>query len=153
MTPEHLAWVRDYLREINQTPILENFLDLQVVEVAEGKAVYRTKIAEKHSNIYGFVHGGTLASIVDVAMGVSCVTLGRRIVTIDMNTSYIKSVPTGSTLTVVGEVISNGNTIMRAVGEIFCEQQLIARSQASYFVIGDFTKDDHPQPAFSKTNK
>jgi acyl-CoA thioesterase len=64
-----------------------------------------------------------------------------------MNISYIKSAPEGSALTAIGEVISNGKTIMRAVGEIFDEQnQLLVRSQASYFITGDFTENDHPQP-------
>jgi acyl-CoA thioesterase len=104
------------------------------------------KTTEKHSNIYGTVHGGTLASFSDIAMGTSCLTLGRKVVTIDMNISYIKSAPAGSTLTAIGEVISNGNTIMRVAGEIFDEHhQLLVRSQASYFVTGDFGEDDYPQ--------
>lgn len=146
MTQEHLSWLHNYLKEIYQTPILENFLQLQVIELAEGKVLYSTKIINKHSNMYGFVHGGTLASICDVAMGVSCMTLGKRVVTIDMSISYINNAPTGCTLTAVGEVISNGKTIMRAVGEIFNKQQLLVRSQASYFVIGDFCENDYLNP-------
>jgi acyl-CoA thioesterase len=147
MTNKHLDWLREYCKEIYQTPILENFLDLQIIELAEGISILGMRTAEKHSNIYGTVHGGTLASIADVAMGSSCLTLGKRVVTIDMNISYIKSAPEGSALTAIGEVISNGKTIMRAVGEIFDEQnQLLVRSQASYFVTGDFTENDHPKP-------
>lgn len=146
MTQKHLSWLREYYKEIYKTPILENFLELQIVELAEGKSTFCTKTAEKHSNMYGTVHGGTLASISDIAMGTSCITLGKRVVTIDMNISYIKGAPAGSTLTAIGEVISNGKTIMRVVGEIYDEQgQLLVRSQASYFVTGDFGEDDYPQ--------
>ena len=54
--------------------------------------------------------------------------------------------PIGSTITAVGEVISNGKTIMRAVGKIFDEQQqLLVSSHASYFVTGEFCKNDYPQ--------
>jgi acyl-CoA thioesterase len=145
MSKEHLSWIQNYLKEIYQTPILENFLGLQIYELEEGKVKYNIKIIDKHSNIYGFVHGGTLASISDVAMGVSCVTLGKRVVTIDMSISYIKNVLTGSTLTAVGEVISNGKTIIRATGQIFDEQQqLLVSSQASYYVTGDFNENDYP---------
>ncbi len=146
MTKEHLLWVRNYLNEIYQTPILENFLEPEIVEVEKGKIKYRIKINDKHCNIYGYVHGGTFASISDVVMGVSCITLGKRVVTTDMSISYIKNVHVGSTLTAVGEVISNGKTIIRAVGEIYNEQQqLLVSSHASYFVIGDFCEDDYPQ--------
>lgn len=145
MTQEHILWIKDYLKEVYKTPILENFLELEIVELSEGKAVYKAKIIDRHCNIYGSVHGGALASIADVAMGVSCITMKKRVVTIDMSISYIKNAPAGSTLTAVGEVISNGKTIMRAVGEIYHEQQLLIRSQASYFVTGEFSESDFPQ--------
>jgi len=142
MAQDYLSWLLEYYNEIYKTPILENFLGLQIVELMEGKSTFRTKTIEKHSNMYGTVHGGTLASISDIVMVASCITLGKKVVTIDMNTSYIKSVPSGSILIATAEVISNGKTIMRAVGEIFDENnQLLARSQASYFVIGDFKED------------
>lgn len=142
MSKEHVNWVRNYLKEIYKTPILENFLGLEIDELEEGKVAYNIKIDDKHSNIYGFVHGGTLASISDVAMGISCVTFGKLVVTIDMSISYIKNAPTGSTLTAVGQVISNGKTIMRATGQIFDEnQQLLVSSQASYYVTGDFKEN------------
>lgn len=146
MSEDELLWVNNYFKEIYKMPILENFLNLQIVEVKEGKVKYCAKIIDKHCNLYGYVHGGTLASISDVVMGVSCVTLGKRVVTTDMGISYIKNVPKGSTITAVGEVISNGNTILRAEGKIFNEkQQLLVKSHASYFVVGDFSKDDYPQ--------
>lgn len=144
MSEDHISWVRDYLKEIYKTPILENFLGLQIGALEEGKVTYKVKIDDKHSNMYGFVHGGTLASISDVAMGISCITFGKRVVTIDMSISYIKNAPKGSTLTAVGEVISNGKTIMRATGQVYDEkQQLLVSSQASYYVTGDFNENIH----------
>lgn len=143
MTQEYLSWLYEYFNRTNQTAILENFLELQVDDLQEGRSIYKTKTSEKHSNMYGTVHGGTLASICDIAMGASCITLGKRVVTIDMNISYIRSAPKGITLTAIGEVISRGKTIMRAVGQIFDDQgQLLVRSQASYFVTGDFPEDN-----------
>lgn len=144
MTPEHLEWVRNYLTEMFQQTNLNNFLGLRIVEIAEGKIVLSMEVAEKHSNIYRYVHGGTLASLSDVVMGFPCYTLGKSIVTIDINISYIKSAPVGSILTAVGRIISNGNSIIRSVGEIYNREELLVSSQASYFVIGDFTKDNHP---------
>ncbi|MVX66673.1 hotdog fold thioesterase [Clostridium chromiireducens] len=146
MTKHHLLWLENYLKETYQTSILENFLNLQIDEISEGKVKYKTKIIDKHCNIYGYVHGGTLASIADVVMGVSCVTLGKRIVTTDLSISYIKNVREGNIITAVGEVISDGNNIMRAVCKIFDEsQELLVQAQASYFVIGSFDNIDYPK--------
>lgn len=151
MTEEHFSWLHKYYEELYKNPILENFLGLKAVEISEGKSVFSMKTAEIHGNLYGTVHGGTLASVADIAMGSSCITLGKRVVTIDMSVSYIKSAPAGSTLTAIGRVISNGKTIMRATGEIYDDQdQLLVRSQASYFVTGDFGEDNHPEPAAEK---
>jgi len=135
---EKLLWLQNYLKETYDTPILENFLGLEVSALEEGKIVYTAKIVDRHCNMYGFIHGGTLASVSDIAMGVACITLGKRVVTIDMNISYIKNAPAGSIITAIGQVVGNGRTIMRATGEIYCEQQLLVRSQASYFVTGEF---------------
>lgn len=146
MGHEHFAWFANYLKEAYQTPILENFLGLKIVDVKKGYFIISAKITDMHSNLYGAVHGGILASITDVAMGGACISLKKRITTIDQNINYIKPAPVGSTLTAIGTLISNGNSIMRAAAEVFDEQQqLIVRSQGSYFIIGNFSKDDHPK--------
>lgn len=146
MSKEHLMWLQKYIKEVYQTPIMENFLNLKIVEIAEGKVTFSAKIVDRHCNMYGFVHGGTLASIADAVMGTSCTTFGKRIVTTDMSISYIKNVTSGSTLTAVGKVISNGRTMMRTTAQIYDEKkELLVSVQGSYFVIGDFHQDDYPQ--------
>jgi len=141
MTQEHLSFVQKYLEEKYRTTVFDNFFDFKIVELKEGKAVYNVKIDKKHTNIYGFVHGGVFDTICDVVMGVSCITLGKLIVTLDMNLSYIKNVPSGNLLTAVGEVISSGNTIMRASSEVYCDQQLLVKAQATYFITGEFSSN------------
>ena len=142
MPQEHLNWMQSYIEKLCETPILENFLGLQFVRLEEGRVTLTALIEQKHCNLYGFVHGGTLSSISDIAMGVACMSQGKRVVTIDMSVSYIKNAPSGSELTAIGTVISSGRTIMRAVGEIYCGEQLLVRSQASYYVTGDFSEND-----------
>ncbi|EMS73882.1 PaaI family thioesterase [Ruminiclostridium cellobioparum] len=142
----NLLWLENFLKETYNAPILENFLGLKIAELSEGKIILTAEIIDKHCNLYGFVHGGTLASVSDIAMGVACITHGKRVVTIDMNVSYIRNTPEGSTITAIGQVISSGRTIMRATGEIYNdERQLLVRSQASYFVTGDFNPQDFPK--------
>ena len=133
-----LAWLRDYFKKSSRTPVLENFLGLKLTALEEGLATCGMKIAAKHCNIYGTAHGGTLAAVADFAMGVACVSTGKRVVTIDMSVSYIKSAAAGGRLTAVGQVVSRGNKIMRAEAKIYEGDQLLARAQASYYITGDF---------------
>lgn len=143
MSQHYLEWLENYIKETYKTPILENFLGLEAVQINDGKIIYKTKIADEQCNMYGFIHGGTLASLSDIAMGMACITQGKRVVTIDMNISYIKNAPAGSTVTAVGSVISSGRTIMRSSGEIYDENnQLLVKSQASYFVTGEFKETE-----------
>lgn len=141
---KHLAWVKDYFRKSARTDVLENFLGLRITTLGKGRAGCEMKALERHGNIYGTVHGGTLAAVADFAMGVACVTAGKRVVTIDMGVSYIKGAPAGTRLRAEGEVISAGRRIMRAEGRIYAGRELLAKSQASYYVTGEFTAADHP---------
>ncbi len=141
-TEEYLLWLENYLEATYQKPILENFLNLLILGIEKGKITYSCTIKDYQTNFYGFTHGGVLASICDVAMGVSCISLGKQVVTIDMNISYIKNVPLGSNLIAKGKVISVGKSIMRATGEIYHDEELLVKSQASYFIKGDFHKNN-----------
>ncbi|NLW25348.1 MAG: PaaI family thioesterase [Clostridia bacterium] len=144
MTENELNRLKSYLTEIYSTNILEKFLDVKIVEISEGKAVYQMKIKPEHSNMFGIAHGGILASIADIIMGIPCFTLGKSVVTIDMNINFIKSVPLGTTITGIGQVTGNGNKIMRTIGKIFNEEnQLVAQSQGSYYVTGEFNLENY----------
>ena len=139
---EYLSWLKKYLEKAYQKPILENFLNLHMLDIEEGKANYKYTVKDMQTNFYGFAHGGVLASICDIVMGVSCITLDKQVVTIDMNISYIKNVPVENTLIAKGEVISAGKKIIRATGEIYHNEQLLVKAQASYFVKGNFYKNN-----------
>ncbi|HNW44710.1 MAG TPA: PaaI family thioesterase [Elusimicrobiales bacterium] len=141
---KHLAWIREYFRKSSRTDVLENFLGLRITKLAKGRCECAMKAVERHGNIYGTVHGGTLAAVADFAMGVACVTAGKRVVTIDMSVSYLKGAPARTRLRAEGEVICAGRRLMRAEGRIYGGGELLARSQASYYVTGEFTAADHP---------
>lgn len=137
---DYFLWLKKYLEESYQKPIFEKFLNLNILEIKKGKASYSITIQDMQTNFYSYTHGGVLASVCDIAMGVSCTSYGKQVVTLDMNISYIKNVPAGSTIIAKGKVISAGKTIMRATAEIYHNEQLLVKSQASYFVMGDFQK-------------
>jgi uncharacterized protein (TIGR00369 family) len=142
MNQEHLSWLQEHLKDIYQTPVLENFLGLHIEEINIGKVVLSMKILDNHRNMYGSLHGGVLSSISDIAMAISCITYGRRVVTCDLNVGYLRNVPFGGTLVASGQVIANGINLMRATCEILYKNQLLVNSHASYFVTGDYTIDD-----------
>lgn len=39
MSKQHLLWLQNYLEETYKTPILESFLNLQIIEISDGKFI------------------------------------------------------------------------------------------------------------------
>ncbi len=84
---------------------------------------YRNKAAEFRfsapawtSNMSGFVHGGIIATIIDIAM--SAVTLSYyenlRIPTIELSIKYLKSVPVEQELAVSVQIFEGGSRLVHA---------------------------------------
>ncbi len=139
--PEYINWLKESFIKTFERPILESFLDIKLIDLEEGKSTFSCYVDDLHTNLFGIAHGGVLASICDTAMGSACVTYGKKLVTLDMSISYIKSAPKGSIIIAKAEVISIGNTIVRAEAKVYNNNhELLALSQASYFIKGDFSE-------------
>lgn len=113
-------------------------MNMEVVEVEQGKLVMRVKISEKcHTNIYGYVHGGVFSGLADTACGVCCFTDGAQVITLDMNLSYIKNVKAGVVVYCRAEILQHGNKIMRTHCVITDEQgELLVDGALSFYIIG-----------------
>lgn len=95
--------------------------------------------ANTHVNFYGFAHGGALASIADTAMGSACLSIGKKVVTIEMNFNCIKPALAGQRVIATANIIHNGNKTVVAEAEIRDEEgALIVKARGTFFVIGTF---------------
>lgn len=108
----------DEVKERIKHRVLDNAfcqaMQMEVVEIECGKLVMRVKISDKcHTNIYGYVHGGVFSGLADTACGVCCFTDGVKVITLDMNLSYIKNVKAGAVVYCRAEILQHGNKIMR----------------------------------------
>ncbi|MDD3080562.1 MAG: hypothetical protein PHH37_15880 [Paludibacter sp.] len=52
-------------------------MDFRILDLRKGEISYEYILKDFQTNFYGSAHGGVLASVCDVAMGVSCITLGK----------------------------------------------------------------------------
>lgn len=143
MTQDYLSRLFEYYKKYNKTSIFEGFFNITIHEVEEGKSIHKIQTTENHANRQGYVHGGALSTICDMAMGTACMTVGKKVVTVDMTISYLKPTHIDRRLTAVGKVVSQGSTIVHTTGEIFDEEgQLLVRSQGTYYITGDFKIED-----------
>jgi len=128
--------------ESSRRPIFEHFLKPELTALSEGESTIKMNIGDEHLNAQRMIHGGVLAAVADLAMGVACITYDRQVVTTDMHTMYIGNVGVGSTIKAVANVIHNGKTLIRAICHIYDENgRLLVSAHGTYFVIGELHKD------------
>lgn len=68
---------------------------LEVVEVERGKVAFTVTAPESVANYHGAVHGGFLATLLEVAAGMVGTTLGVNNVALTSSVNFIKLAPLG----------------------------------------------------------
>lgn len=103
-------------------PAMGRLMDIRLVEVDKGRAVFVSTPADYHYNPMGVVHGGFAATILDSAMGCAVHTTldaGDTYTTLELKVNYVRAltVETGE-LRCTGTVLNAGRTIAVAEGRL-----------------------------------
>ncbi|WP_182187449.1 PaaI family thioesterase [Pectinatus frisingensis] len=117
--------------------------DLGVVidKIDYGRIDISLKVEHRHTNIYQITHGGVLMSLSDAAIGAACLSLNKRVVTLDFSINLLRAVPEGHTIKTQTEIIHNGKQTVVAECSIFDEtNKLCCKSRATMFVVGQLQK-------------
>ncbi|KAI8335009.1 HotDog domain-containing protein [Chlamydoabsidia padenii] len=98
--------------------------DLTLVEVAPGKLVWELVVHESHCNQLGNLHGGCVATLIDVCTSFATLVSDRKAhwknmgVSTDLAVSYMLGVPAGETIRIecqvqrVGKNLANLHSII-----------------------------------------
>lgn len=108
-------------KELPPAP-MASVLGYELIEAAEGRAVFAVTPAEFHYNPAGHVHGGFAATVLDSAMGCavySTVEVGWTYTTIEIKVNYLKpiTVATGP-LRGIGTLLHRGRRTAMAEGRL-----------------------------------
>jgi uncharacterized protein (TIGR00369 family) len=103
-------------------PPIGQLIGLQLVEIADGRAVFALAPAEYHYSPLGIVHGGVAATLLDTVMGCAIQTLlpvGASLTTLELHVNYVRplTIQTGE-VRAEGTVIYRGSQIATAEGKI-----------------------------------
>lgn len=110
---------------------------IKLEELECGSVVLSMKITEELTNPYGLSHGGALMTLLDTCIGISCLSVGKNVVTLNMTTNFIKGAPLGETVTATCQLIHKGKTTMVGESQLVDTQgRLLAKASATFFVIG-----------------
>lgn len=113
-------------------------MDINITVPEEGEVTLTMPVAnEIHTNVYGFVHGGTLFTLVDSVMGIAGLTTGHLVVTNDISIRFMTNAKKGNVLTAYGRIIHKGKDNIITEAEIRDKRQrLLVKAQGSYFMRG-----------------
>ncbi len=122
-------------------PGFAGLLGLRIVSGQRGEAVIECDVGPEHLNLGGSVHGGVIASLVDVAVAVACHSLdaerpGRATATTELNVTFLQPAGAGP-LTCRARIRRRGRSL--AVGEAEVTDpggRLLAVGRATYLVGG-----------------
>ena len=100
---------QELARRLKQSNVPRQF-GFELEEAEPGRAVLRMRVASKHKQVHGVVHGGILAALADTAGGLATymvVPRGTRLATVEMKINYLEPVHQG-TVTAEARVLRKG---------------------------------------------
>ena len=111
-----------------------DIVGLEVETAGGGDAVVRMTASDEHLNRHGTVHGGAIATLVDMAMGAAVANADDRDtapVTIEMKVTYLEPGQPGD-LVATAHVRKRGKTLTIVEAEVTQGDDLIALALATF---------------------
>jgi len=114
-------------------------LQMEFVEVTEGRVEFRCTLDESVYNPIGVVHGGVVCTLLDSVAGCAVHTTlprGTAYTSIELKVNYLRAVlATSGPLTAVGTVVKPGRRVAFAEGEVRDAQgRTVATASSSLLV-------------------
>ncbi len=104
-----LEYMRQLMTGEREASGMARLMNMRLVEVEEGRAVFAVEPDERHYNGLGIAHGGLAATLLDSALGCAINTVmpaGRVFTTLEMKINYVRP-------------------MRRETGEVRCEARVL----------------------------
>jgi uncharacterized protein (TIGR00369 family) len=117
-----LEYMRQLMTGEREPSGMARLMNMRLVEVEEGRAVFAVEPDERHYNGLGIAHGGLAATLLDSALGCAINTVmpaGRVFTTLEMKLNYVRPMrrETGE-VRCEAEVLHAGSRVATAEGRI-----------------------------------
>ena len=118
----------------------DHFISPKILELVDGKAVIEWNPRPDHLNRFRMVHGGAFAGLVDSVGALAALSKLKRVVTIEMNVSYMKAGKIDSKIKAIGQVVHAGRSLIRTQVEVFDQDNvLLVKGNLTFFVLGELS--------------
>ncbi|KAI9480915.1 MAG: esterase [Benjaminiella poitrasii] len=124
---------------------------LKVLHSESGRVSAEFDVEKKHLNRLGSVHGGLLATVVDIGGSLAIASKGLYAtgVSTDINISYISGAKQGETITVDAHVDRLGKTLAFTSVKMYSKGRLVALGRHNKFVAKAYS---HPENAINSVD-
>ena len=126
LAEDGLGFLRGIVEGRHPGPPIAEAMDLDLVEVEEGRVVFVGKPSARFFNPLGTIHGGWTATILDSAMACAAHTTlkaGEGYTTLEMKLNYVRPVmPDSGTVRCEGKLIHRGGTVATTEGRLVDER-------------------------------
>jgi acyl-CoA thioesterase len=120
-------------------------MNMQIVEVDDGRAVGVMKIEDRMLNPYGAIHGGVLFSLADTVGGTAALSRGFYIVTSNGTINYLRGTRNSREITAIATEVKTGKTL--SIYDVEMEDEhgkLVAKAVMTYCSLGvPLDRGDH----------
>jgi acyl-coenzyme A thioesterase 13 len=112
------------------------FSKLQVVDAEYGRAVCRMPVEAYHLNRMATLHGGVIASLVDICGSLAIASTGDYLtgVSTDINVSYLSASRLGDVITIDARCMRKGKTLAYTTVDILHQDRLLAQGRHTKFI-------------------
>lgn len=126
-----------YRDGLNNSPIYRH-MGMRVIEAGDGRSRLELDACSKLHSLYGMLHGGVPATIIDSACGIavgSTLNAGEICVTVDLRINYISNLKEG-VICAEGKVLHRGKQTGVAQAEVKDEAgNLIAVGMSTHMIL------------------
>jgi acyl-CoA thioesterase len=97
----------EQIKEFFKRDKFAEYCGIEIVDVTPGSCTAKMKITHDHRMGFGYVHGGAIFTLADLAFAVACNSHGTCSVAINVNITYMKSAKDGYLTAEAKEVTQN----------------------------------------------
>ena len=113
------------MKEIVRKNPLAQHIGMELLEVTEGYALGRIRLAKQYENIYGGMHGGCAYSLADTLSGIAASTYREYVTMLDASMNYLLPVEHTEYVYCKARVLRHGRKITVVRVELLNDEQTL----------------------------
>jgi acyl-CoA thioesterase len=98
-------------------------------------------VKEEITNPFGYIHGGVLNILIDSAGGIVCWTVGCKVCTLNLSTSFMSNVQAGHTVFAEASVVRKTDHVIFTEVKVYSDGgEILAEGSATMYIVGTYEK-------------